>query len=835
MSGLEILGAVASSVALAQAVEGTLKALNILREIRNIQRQCDSLKHEILTIEGFIFTAKQHMGPPSYPNDTLETLDEHPLVSLTVQDLQGILKELSQIVGKYPDSRSWQGPRRLTKKIQWVFEARKIEELRAKAQTTKSDLHLAITFRVSSMVERIGIRQEVLGPEETETLDHCEETDQSDTDSDPSLGQSTPATSVSGDDTTEELQTKIQSLVIADRDGYDATSNPNESLVTVTTIQPLGSRACGFGCRCRCHWSRRQFNSSAWMRPLLGSWLVKYQTVDSSRKLQCSESGCIAEQNSGIELEYQLPTWLWGGMLSFQAYQGSQSGLSCSLRPVRFIHSDRAIWKWIQRPSVLREQLNAGLVCYPDDTDELGRSMMEVAVEHNSFESVAILLELWKNMLPQQGLPRRVAYQIAWAYIINPEQTVGEVDWLLRKTKSFVERGRFFHPFKDSRVVGRGELLQALREQPWAINELNGYGIAPIHDALESNDVEAVKQLIAAKADVNLRNWLGNTPLIVSATFQALEIMKVLLEQKECRRQIDLQSHGGRTALHWAVARPLPESVGMLFEAGANPEKRDTSGMAPLHCFSLSGISDQELAHEIVRFFSDKKADLDARDNYGFTPAFYAVKLNNVVALRALVEAGASLTTVSNYAENILHIAALKADVATLGYLAEQDLSGVDPKLLNDGRLTSLGELAWCLEVDDWELIGIAHQPDVAEQEAFMKLFFDQLERDLRGHVVTLKSLLEAAERRDEAESRQHLALLIRRSDASRRYGYLSWFRGIDSYVKGESWDLVIDSIQGEVDETNEDLRRICIAKIAPLDDPEVRRCFGLDNFLAIP
>jgi hypothetical protein len=47
MSGLEILGAVASSIALAQAVEGALKLVNLLREIREIRQQCDELRKEV--------------------------------------------------------------------------------------------------------------------------------------------------------------------------------------------------------------------------------------------------------------------------------------------------------------------------------------------------------------------------------------------------------------------------------------------------------------------------------------------------------------------------------------------------------------------------------------------------------------------------------------------------------------------------------------------------------------------------------------------------------------------------------------------------------------------
>lgn len=83
------------------------------------------------------------------------------MVSLAVQELQGILEALKQIVSKYSNDRKWHDPRRITRKIQWLTESKKIEELARKAQNTKLNLHLAITLRTSSSVDRIGTQQEV--------------------------------------------------------------------------------------------------------------------------------------------------------------------------------------------------------------------------------------------------------------------------------------------------------------------------------------------------------------------------------------------------------------------------------------------------------------------------------------------------------------------------------------------------------------------------------------------------------------------------------------------------------------------------------------------------
>jgi hypothetical protein len=47
MSGLEILGAIASSIALAQAVKGTLKAVDFLRQNSEMKKECNKLSKEV--------------------------------------------------------------------------------------------------------------------------------------------------------------------------------------------------------------------------------------------------------------------------------------------------------------------------------------------------------------------------------------------------------------------------------------------------------------------------------------------------------------------------------------------------------------------------------------------------------------------------------------------------------------------------------------------------------------------------------------------------------------------------------------------------------------------
>ncbi|KAG9500832.1 hypothetical protein J7337_006513 [Fusarium musae] len=160
MSGLEILGAIASSIALVQAVQGTLKAIDFLRQNSDMKGECNKLRKEILMIDCFIMQAREQTDP-MIPAQRLIGSPEHPLVSLTTQELEEISEELNEIVEKYSRSRKVHDPKRYTDKVRWLSDASKIEELRERAQATKSNLHMAITFRVSSMVDRGNVRQEV--------------------------------------------------------------------------------------------------------------------------------------------------------------------------------------------------------------------------------------------------------------------------------------------------------------------------------------------------------------------------------------------------------------------------------------------------------------------------------------------------------------------------------------------------------------------------------------------------------------------------------------------------------------------------------------------------
>lgn len=89
-----------------------------------------------------------------------------------------------------------------------------------------------------------------------------------------------------------------------------------------------------------------------------------------------------------------------------------------------------------------------------------------------------------------------------------------------------------------------------------------------IHTAVLTNNVDAVKQHIAAGSNLNERDpFGGSSPLITAALFGKTEMAKTLIE---AGADVNFQNNDGSTALHTSAFFCRPEIVSMLLANGAD-------------------------------------------------------------------------------------------------------------------------------------------------------------------------------------------------------------------------------------------------------------------------
>ncbi|KAK7957652.1 hypothetical protein PG988_012500 [Apiospora saccharicola] len=211
----------------------------------------------------------------------------------------------------------------------------------------------------------------------------------------------------------------------------------------------------------------------------------------------------------------------------------------------------------------------------------------------------------------------------------------------------------------------------------------------PAHSACTWGDLEALRALVDAGANIHLQDEHYATPLHDAAgrghaTIVPLHL--VIVAKSEAVVRILLRHHvdanlktggegdlKGRTPLSLAAATGSTEVFRALMEHGADPQLLGDQGESPLHLAAASGFA------EILQFLLETKAtDIELRDtSRDATPLSLAARWRRRDAVRLLASQGASLDVRDNTGWTPLHWAVHHGDKLLVRYLVG-DLAGVD-------------------------------------------------------------------------------------------------------------------------------------------------------------
>jgi ankyrin repeat protein len=274
-------------------------------------------------------------------------------------------------------------------------------------------------------------------------------------------------------------------------------------------------------------------------------------------------------------------------------------------------------------------------------------------------------------------------------------------------------------PVADAAMRGDAEAVRALLKQGADVNAPQGDGSTALHWAAETNNVEIVRLLLDASANVDATTRNGAlTPLHVGAEAGSAAVVELLLQ---AGADANIKSTRDVTALHLAAAAGSVETVQALMEHGADVNARESAaGQTPLLFAAennragvikalLAGGADPSLATKTLDVVArvDEDAEIRARQaaagktnaykrnkfadqvgvTGGMTPLHHATRQGHVEAALALLEGGADINEKSADGSTPMLIATINGHWDLALQLLQ---TGADPNLASAAGATPL-------------------------------------------------------------------------------------------------------------------------------------------------
>ncbi|PVD28501.1 hypothetical protein C0Q70_11089 [Pomacea canaliculata] len=155
-----------------------------------------------------------------------------------------------------------------------------------------------------------------------------------------------------------------------------------------------------------------------------------------------------------------------------------------------------------------------------------------------------------------------------------------------------------------------------------------------LHVAANCGAYETLCLLLKKKAEVNLQDKSGFTPLHLAAKNGQRKCLNKLLEY-EC--DINIRNNEGLTAVHWLAVNGRTELLQDMLSRIKDVNIEDAQGQTPLHVACQNGHLNT------LRCLLDNGANVNKPNNNGWTPLHFACKHGQHEAVDALLKRGAEL------------------------------------------------------------------------------------------------------------------------------------------------------------------------------------------------
>ena len=179
-----------------------------------------------------------------------------------------------------------------------------------------------------------------------------------------------------------------------------------------------------------------------------------------------------------------------------------------------------------------------------------------------------------------------------------------------------------------------------------------------VHLAASVGDTTLLKTLLKNKININKRDALGRTPLLLALLYDRTQFAKMLLDQGAdfSFGEINIIYERGRTVLQRIIESNDTELVRTILGRG----------MDEIYIVHLAaGVGDTTLLKTLLK----NKIDINQRDQLGRTPLLFALLYDRTQFAKMLLDQGADFSLVDNDGKTPLMVAAERRNIEGLKLL----------------------------------------------------------------------------------------------------------------------------------------------------------------------
>ncbi|CAM1511968.1 Fc.00g094810.m01.CDS01 [Cosmosporella sp. VM-42] len=326
---------------------------------------------------------------------------------------------------------------------------------------------------------------------------------------------------------------------------------------------------------------------------------------------------------------------------------------------------------------------------YPSDVDEEGTSLLLLSAIYGNLEAFDLILSSCPQaMLSWRDQTGMTLSSYARSNLLNGGDPT-YIAALHERIVDLTDEEYRTNVIIDA-VLGLSDLAveAAIDLDPGSINERDERGRTALHWAVMKDDVESVRTLLDCKADIAVTDLDGKTPFHGTGWRNHVEIAQILINAGS---DLEATDSRGRTPLLLATAHCSCDVLELLLQSGADISARDDIGNTAFHlpAKQTSITPDTETMLRLFKTFQGTGGEMDSLDNSGETPLMLAIIHDHAGMTQTLIELGADAGQICPHGDSILHYAAMYGTFDTIQVLRAMKLSTLDPDLEDKSGMTA--------------------------------------------------------------------------------------------------------------------------------------------------